>query len=282
MTHKKVSVVAVLTTMFLLMWSGIAVKHVWAHGTMEDPPSRVYQCYLEGPESPDSPACVAAVALKGAEPFYYWSAVNNFALGAPKQMIPDGKLCSGNRGGFEGLDLPRTDWVAKTISPDQNGNYTFVYLGTVPHATKSFDYYITKDTYDPSKPLKWSDLEDTPFCSTDAPLQNDRYTMTCPLPNKPGKRLIYNMWQRSDSSEIFFSCIDVIIKPNGGAATPMPTAATPTPTTATPTPTRVTPTATPQPGVTTTPAATPTLIPTRPGNNTSVGTNRVFLPMVTN
>ena len=292
--YKKASVVAALSVMFLLIWSVIAVKHLWAHGSMEDPVSRVYQCYQEGPDSPDSPACATAVAFKGTQPFYDWNGVNLLAGGAHKQLIPDGKLCSANHAGFEGLDLPLTNWVAKTISPDQNGNYTFVYLGTAPHATAYFDYYITKDTYDPSKPLKWSDLETDPFCHTNAPLRNGRYTMTCPLPDKPGKRVIYNIWQRSDSAEAFYACIDVVITTRSGATvTPAPATATPVsatpqpsvtanPVSATPTPTRVTATATPQPGATRTPvSATPTLIPTRPGSNAPLGTNRVYMPLIT-
>ncbi len=303
MMYKKASVVVMFSLLFGVLGSALAVKHALAHGTMEDPIARAYQCYKENPAHPISAACTAAVAVNGTQPFYDWNGVNS-TTGI--KSIADGKLCSANHVGFEGLDLPRTDWVAKTISPDQNGNYTFVYLGTAPHATAYFDYYISKDSYDPTQPLKWSDLEF--FCRANAPLVNSRYTMTCPLPNKPGNRVIYNVWQRSDSPEAFYACIDVVIQPNGAAATATPAAATATPTkvaptatpqpsvtptptkviatttpaSATPTPTKVVATATPQPGATTTPGApTPTLIPTRPGNDTSAGTIKAYLPLVT-
>ncbi len=305
MKYKKATMVVMLSLLFSVLGSALTVKHALAHGSMEDPPSRVYQCYKENPANPTSAACKAAVAVKGLQPFYDWNGLNR---NSGRTGIPDGKICSANHAGFEGLDLPRTDWVAKTISPDKDGNYTFVYLGTAPHATLFFEYYITKDSYDPSQPLKWSDFEDKPFCRTDVPVINNRYTMTCPLPNKPGKRVIYNIWQRSDSPEGFYACIDVIINPNGAvatatptpaatatpvAATPMPTkvaptatsqpSVTPTPASVTPTPTKVVATVTPQPGGTTTPGApTPTLIPTRPGNDTSTGTIKAYLPLVTN
>ncbi len=298
--YKKASVVAMFSLLFGVLGGTLAIEHALAHGSMEDPVSRVYHCYQENPQSPSSAACGAAVGVKGPQAFYDWNGVNLAnAGGQHRALIPDGKLCSGNHAGFEGLDLPRTDWVAKTISPDQNGNYTFVYLGTAPHATAYFDSYITKDSYDPSQPLKWSDLEDKPFCHVNPPLVNSRYTMTCPLPNKPGKRVIYNIWQRSDSPEAFYACIDVVIQPNGAAATATPAAATPMPTKVvatatpqpsatttpagpTPTPTKMVATATPQPGGTTTPGSpTPTLIPTRPGNDTSAGTIKAYLPLVT-
>ena len=41
------------------------------------------------------------------------------------------------------------------------GSHTFRYKGTAPHKG-SFELYVTKDGYDPTKPLKWSDLEPKP------------------------------------------------------------------------------------------------------------------------
>ncbi|MFN8492525.1 MAG: lytic polysaccharide monooxygenase [Caldilineaceae bacterium] len=267
MIHKKTVVVVLFGVMFLLMWSVVVVQRAWAHGSMEDPVARVYQCYLEGPEHPSSAACQAAVQAGGTQEFYDWNGVNLLAADQHRQLIPDGQLCSAGKDSHRGLDLARSDWVAQPIAPDQNGNYTFVFLATAPHATKYFDFYITKDSYDPTQPLKWSDLEDTPFCHiTSVTLRNGRYSMTCPLPHKTGKRLIYNIWQRSDSAEAFYSCMDVEMS-RGGGATGTPTAVGPPPTS-----TQVAPTATPQPGATTTPVGatpTPTLMPTRPATATT-------------
>lgn len=47
-----------------------------AHGSMETPPSRVYGCFLEGPENPKSAACKAAVAAGGTQALYDWNGVN--------------------------------------------------------------------------------------------------------------------------------------------------------------------------------------------------------------
>src|SRR6185436_9263971 len=46
------------------------------HGTMETPNSRIYRCYLEGPEHPTSAACAAAIAAMGTTPIYTWNEVN--------------------------------------------------------------------------------------------------------------------------------------------------------------------------------------------------------------
>ncbi|UQX00464.1 lytic polysaccharide monooxygenase [Streptomyces sp. RerS4] len=196
-----------------------------AHGSMTDPVSRVAACYAEGPESPKSAACKAAVAASGAQAFYDWNAVNIAnAAGKSKSLIPDGQLCSAGNGKYKGLDLARADWPA---SPMTSGAHTFRYKGTAPHRG-SFELYVTKDGYDPSKPLKWSDLEPAPFAKvTDPGMQNGDYVFTGTVPKKSGRHLIYSVWQRSDSPEAFYTCSDVVFGRQGdggssgtGAAAP--------------------------------------------------------------
>ncbi len=206
-------------------------SRAYAHGTMDDPVSRVYQCYLENPESPDSAACAAAIQLAGTQQFYDWSAVNRFdANDQHRTIIPDGELCSGGKASHAGLDLARNDWVAQPIAPDAFGNYDFSFIAWAPHATKYFDFYVTKDGYDPTQPLQWSDLEAQPFCHiTSVTLADGHYQMSCPLPQgKSGRHLIYNIWQRSDSTEAFYTCMDVIF--TASDVTPVPVTPTPTPT----------------------------------------------------
>ncbi|MFE5540134.1 lytic polysaccharide monooxygenase [Streptomyces sp. NPDC056492] len=187
-----------------------------AHGSMTDPVSRVAACYAEGPESPKSAACKAAVAASGAQAFYDWNAVNIAnAAGNHRSLIPNGQLCSAGNDKYRGLDLARADWPA---SPMTSGPHTFRYKGTAPHKG-SFELYVTKDGYDPSKPLKWSDLEPAPFAkATDPGMQNGDYVFSGSVPNKSGRHLIYSIWQRSDSPEAFYTCSDVVFgKDNGGS-----------------------------------------------------------------
>ncbi|CAM5385635.1 chitin-binding protein [Streptomyces avidinii] len=187
-----------------------------AHGSMTDPVSRVAACYAEGPESPKSAACKAAVAASGSQAFYDWNAVNIAnAAGQSKALIPDGQLCSAGNSKYKGLDLARADWPASPLAP---GAHTFRYKGTAPHKG-SFELYVTKDGYDPSKPLKWSDLEPAPFVKvTDPGMQNGDYVFSGTVPNKTGRHLVYSVWQRSDSPEAFYSCSDVVFgKDTGGS-----------------------------------------------------------------
>nr|AUX13428.1 chitin binding protein [Microsorum sp. SU-2018] len=179
------------------------------HGSMEDPISRVYRCRLENPERPTSPACIAAVALSGTQAFYDWNEVNlPFANGRHRELIPDSQLCSAGRDKYKGLDLPRDDWLTTPLSAGVA--YTFLYRATAPHRGY-FEFYVTRDGYDPTEPLAWADLEDSPFITVaDPALVSGSYRIPGTTPaGKTGHHLIYVIWQRTDSPEAFYSCSDV-------------------------------------------------------------------------
>ncbi|WP_407553881.1 lytic polysaccharide monooxygenase [Streptomyces sp. Pv4-95] len=217
-----------------LALTALAAGPAAAHGSMTDPVSRVSACYAEGPESPRSAACKAAVAASGVQAFYDWNAVNIAnAAGKSKEIIPDGKLCSAGNDKYKGLDLPRADWPSTAMKA---GGHTFRYKGTAPHKG-SFELYITKDGYDPTKPLKWSDLEAKPFVNvTDPKMENGDYVFDGKVPARTGRHLIYSIWQRSDSPEAFYTCSDVVFGKGGGSAAggsaqtadPAPSASAPT------------------------------------------------------
>ncbi|WP_137926651.1 lytic polysaccharide monooxygenase [Cupriavidus sp. 2SB] len=192
-----------------------------AHGTMELPVSRVLNCYNEGAESPKSGGCKAARAVGGAQQFYDWNGVRQGgANGDHKAVVADGMLCSGGSSLFRGLDLPRGDWQQTSIVPTPAGDYTFVWRATARHATQYFKYYITRDGWDPSKALAWSDLEE--FASvpgSSATNEGGRYRMNVRLPaGKKGSHIIYSVWQRNDSPEAFYACADVKFPGDGVAA----------------------------------------------------------------
>lgn len=204
---------------------GLAAVPAAAHGSMTDPVSRVFACFAEGPESPRSAACKAAVASSGTQAFYDWNEVNiPNAAGNHRSIIPDGKLCSAGRDKYKGLDLPRGDWPS---SPFTSGNRTFTYKATAPHKG-SFELYVTKDGYDPAEPLNWSDLEDKPFAKvTDPKLVNGAYVFDGIVPAKSGRHLIYSIWQRSDSPEAFYTCSDVVFGADNGGSAAAPEASAP-------------------------------------------------------
>lgn len=214
-----------------LALTALAASPAAAHGSMTDPVSRVSACYAEGPESPQSAACKAAVQAGGTQALYDWNGVRDgSASGKSKERIPDGKLCSAGNAEYKGLDLPRADWPSSKLKA---GNHTFHYKATAPHKG-SFELYITKAGYDPTKPLKWSDLESKPFAKvTDPTLTNGEYIFDGKVPARSGRHLIYSIWQRSDSPEAFYTCSDVVFgkdngRSGGSSGAPAPTASAPT------------------------------------------------------
>jgi chitin-binding protein len=199
-----------------LALTGLSAAPASAHGSMGDPVSRVSQCYAEGPESPKSAACKAAVAAGGTQALYDWNGIRiGDAGGRHQELIPDGKLCSAGSEAFKGLDLARADWPATSVS---SGSYTFKYRVTAPHKG-TFKVYITKPGYDPSQPLAWDDLDlaNPVATSTDPAASGGFYTFGGTLPERSGKQLLYAVWQRSDSPEAFYSCSDVTF--GGGSQT---------------------------------------------------------------
>ncbi|WP_051534730.1 lytic polysaccharide monooxygenase [Deefgea rivuli] len=190
---------------------------VSAHGSMEVPVSRGLSCFNEGPETLKSAACQAAAATSGKQMLYDWPGVNQLPNGDHQAFVPNGQLCGGGKADYAGLNLARTDWATTPIAPDANGNFEFIFNGTAPHQTRDWQLFVTRDGWNQNAPLAWTDLEK--FCTlgnlpTDA---NKRYHLTCKLPKKTGQHIIYLAWQRSDSTEAFYSCSDVNF--TGGVST---------------------------------------------------------------
>jgi predicted carbohydrate-binding protein with CBM5 and CBM33 domain len=211
-----------------------------AHGTLSDPASRVYVCKQENPENPKSAACKAAVAAAGTQAFYDWNEVSLLTAGGRhRQIIPDGKLCSAGREKYRGLDLTRADWPAKRISP---GPLTVTYHATAPHANSNFEFYITRQGWSPTQPLRWSDLVHIRTFNNQNPTTFTNWTIT--IPQRTGRHLIYSIWQRVvGSEEAFYTCSDVDF--GGGSQPPPDPAPTPAPT---PPPTTSPPPQPPPPG----------------------------------
>jgi predicted carbohydrate-binding protein with CBM5 and CBM33 domain len=217
-----------------------------SHGSMESPLSRNYRCFKEGPENPQTAACRAAVQASGTQQLYDWNGYNQNPNGNHTAFVPDGQLCGAGHSNFGGMNLTRSDWVATGVS--SGANVTFTYHATAPHSTSYHRMYVTRPGYSLSSPLRWADLQQ--FCQVgNIPVNNFRYRFNCTLPaGRSGRAILYHVWQRNDSPEAFYACIDVNFGGTNPTPTPTPTATPTTNPTPTPTPT---PTGTPTPGGTT-------------------------------
>ncbi|GAB3810119.1 lytic polysaccharide monooxygenase [Micromonospora zhanjiangensis] len=239
----------------------VAAPAANAHGAAMTPGARTYLCWKDGLTStgeikPNNPACAAAVAQSGTNSLYNWfSVLRSDAGGRTTGFIPDGKLCSGGNTGFAGYDLARTDWPLTHLTAGRNFNFNY---SNWAHHPGTFYFYVTKDSWSPTRPLAWSDLEDQPFLtvtnppSIGGPGTNDgHYYFSGNLPSgKSGRHIIYSRWVRSDSQENFFGCSDVTFDGGNGEVTGIGGGQNPPPTTAPPTsnPTTNPPTSNPTTG----------------------------------
>ncbi len=207
---KKHSVISHVRSMGVsIAVAGVALLgavEVNAHGYVSSPKARVIVCKENNIENPTHPACIAAKAA-GNVGFY---APQSIAIGGVRDnhqaVIPDGKLCSAGVGGYAGLDLARSDWPA---TPVQAGYREFVWTNTAQHRSMYFRYYITRQGYNPSQPLRWSDLEQIHQSSPTGQEAVSRHMVN--LPPRTGKHVVYSIWQRdyADAPEGFYQCIDV-------------------------------------------------------------------------
>ncbi|MDI1455550.1 lytic polysaccharide monooxygenase [Streptomyces sp. ATE26] len=229
-----VTAAAAAAPLLLLPWVAGSAQ---AHGAPTDPVSRVYACSPEGGAANRSAACGAAVAANGG-PFTAWDDLRVAGVaGRDRQVIPDGRLCSGNLPAYRGLDLARPDWPATRLTP--GGRLTMTYASTIAHAG-TFRLYLTRPGYDPLKPLAWSDLPSQPFAEVkDPPLTNGAYHLRATLPkDRTGRQVLYTVWQNSSTPDTYYSCSDVVFPRRASAAAATRTAtAPPSPASARPGPT---------------------------------------------
>ncbi|MCP2331221.1 MULTISPECIES: lytic polysaccharide monooxygenase auxiliary activity family 9 protein [Actinoalloteichus] len=193
-----------------------------AHGGLTYPQTRTYACYVDGLAGgiggdldPTNPACADAIEMGGKNALWNW--FGNLlpdAGGRHQEIIPDGRLC-GPGDTYAAYNQARTDWPTTTMPAGET--VTIRYNAWAPHPGTWYQY-VTKDGWDPTQPLKWSDLEPEPFdVVTDPPINGSgphgaEYTWSADLPDKSGRHIIYSIWQRSDSPEAFYNCSDVIFE----------------------------------------------------------------------
>lgn len=197
--------------------SGAAVM---GHGSLADPPSRIYSAYLEGPENPHSDAVRTAIEIGGTQPLYDWNELVAFHPGDPDyqrnvpywETIPNGQLASAGNPKYAAFDQVRDDWPTTEI---EAGPYQFTWFATTPHDPSVHRAFITTNDWDSSQPLNWAQMEELTL--SPSVLEGNYYTFNTVLPQRSGKHVIYVIWQRIDPvGEGFYAVADV----DFGAPTP--------------------------------------------------------------
>ncbi|MFF3560997.1 lytic polysaccharide monooxygenase [Streptomyces sp. NPDC002574] len=205
-----------------------------AHGAPVDPVSRAAACAAGSGRFTGTAACRAAAAANGGgAAFADWDNLRVAGVaGRDRQVIPDGKLCSGGLPAYRGLDLARADWPATRLTP--GAAFTMRYGTTIPHQG-TFRLYLTKQGYDPTRSLTWSELASSPFATaTDPAIEGGSYRIGGRLPaDRTGRHVLFTIWQNSSTPDTYYSCSDVVFpapaKPAGKAPAKPAASVKPTP-----------------------------------------------------
>ncbi|KVU38836.1 hypothetical protein WK68_14720 [Burkholderia ubonensis] len=229
------SMIRLLGVMLLL---SIGIHDAVAHGAVGVPIARQYQCRLEGGYDwpPDGaniphPDCRMAYQSGGNSPFAFqqWNEINANPQGwgdnqqELEKAVPDGLICAAGDQRKAGLDLaPASIWRKTQVVPT-DGEIEIRWDNTQAHNPAWMRVYLSKTSYNPSRPLRWSDLDKIYDASAPNPnpangggrLSNVStfYRLNVPIPSgRTGDAVLVSYWQRQDSgNEGFINCSDISI-----------------------------------------------------------------------
>lgn len=167
-----------------------------AHGYVESPASRAYQCKLQlntqcgsvqyEPQSVEGPK------------------------GFPESGPPDGHIASANKSTFFELDQQSPSrWNKLSLKTGANA---FTWNLTARHSTTSWRYFITKQGWNETQPLSRASFDLTPFCQYNdgGAIPAAKVTHQCNIPvDRSGSHVILAVWDVADTGNAFYQAIDV-------------------------------------------------------------------------
>ncbi|WP_079062986.1 lytic polysaccharide monooxygenase auxiliary activity family 9 protein [Streptacidiphilus griseoplanus] len=168
-----------------------------AHGYTTNPPSRGALC--------------AQGVVTGCGDIQWEPQSVEGPKGFPALGPSDGTICAGGIARFAQLDDPRGgNWPTTRLTAGRQ--FTFTWHLTAQHATTSFRYFLTKQGWDPTRPLTRAALESTPFLTVPyngaRPAADISHTGTLPS-GRTGHHMILAVWDVADTGNAFYSCSDV-------------------------------------------------------------------------
>jgi lytic cellulose monooxygenase (C4-dehydrogenating) len=194
----------------LVPWSGTAS----AHGSVVDPASRNYGCWLRWGSDFQNPAMQQQDPMcwqawqDNPNAMWNWNGLyRNGLAGNFQAAIPDGQLCSGGHaesGRYNSMDAVGP-WTTSTIG----ANFTVKLYDQASHGADYFKVYVSRQGYDPTtQPLRWSDLQ--LVTTTGRYGQSQNYQIPVTTSGYTGRHVVYTIWQASHMDQAYFICSDVV------------------------------------------------------------------------
>lgn len=141
----------------------------------------------------------------------------------PNVLPPsDGKIASAGKSEAAVLDeQSATRWVKHTVRSGEEIELQWSYHAK--HATRRWNYFITKNDWDPEKPLSRAQFESTPFYKVELTakpywsheaelMPNDPTVHRFKLPEREGYHVILGVWEVANTGNAFYQVIDVEFK----------------------------------------------------------------------
>lgn len=152
-----------------------------------------------------------------------WPSYQNQS-GLGKSPVPaDGAMASAGTAWtfLDGINAPDgKPWRATRVKP--GGTYHVSWTITASHKTRHFAYYLTRDDWDPTKPLARDQFDRDPFALVDwdrdrlwpgqfwqnrsVPGQVHHWVR---MPHKTGRHVLYAFWWIADTDKAFYQTCDL-------------------------------------------------------------------------
>lgn len=183
-----------------------------AHGYVESPVSRGYQGVLD------------RNTLGWTEAFNkYGNVITNpqsleALKGFPQQGPADGRIASADGGlgqiGDYVLDSTGVDRWKKQEA--KTGVNTFTWKYTAPHSTSKWHYYITKNGWNPEKPLARENMELIGEIKHDGSTATNNKSHQVTIPSDhTGYHVVLAVWDVADTPNAFYNVIDLNLSSEG-------------------------------------------------------------------
>ena len=150
--------------------------------------------------------------------------------GFPGAGPADRQIASAGIGRFSALDEQTRDrWLKTNVQAGAGLDFTWKF--TANHRTTGFEYFITKDNWNPNMPLTRDQFDLNPFCAVPfggAKPNFDGETHSCTLPSKAGYHVILAVWIIDDTAAAFYNMNDVSFGGTNPPVAIIPTSPAPT------------------------------------------------------
>ncbi|MDT9645759.1 lytic polysaccharide monooxygenase, partial [Pseudomonas sp. JV245A] len=211
--------------------AGVAAQQACAHGYIESPKSRAYMCNEKGLNQNSNCGAVAYepqsteyIGRKFEGGFSHFPSAAQACTGDFTKCGPaNGTIPAGGLDRFSAInEQSSTRWTKNTIKP---GPQTFAWKYAAPHATRYWQFYITKKDWNPNQPLTRDSFESTPLLDEPWPALNvpakagetTKHTVNIPS-DRSGYHVVLATWKVHDTDATFYQVVDLNI--DNGAVIP--------------------------------------------------------------